>query len=147
VQADEEGIRYPKGIKRGFADKMKVVSLVERDGGKCNFHVPTVNAATLGPILEAQIAKTARLMTDEAKYYKKTGKHFVSHETVNHKRGEYARGDVISDTAESSFAIFKRGLTGTFHSVSEQHLQRYCVEFDLATSANLIVRSAGLVKN
>jgi hypothetical protein len=71
VQADEEGIRYPKGIKRGFADKMKVVSLVERDGGKCNFHVPTVNAATLGPILEAQIAKTARLMTDEAKYYKR----------------------------------------------------------------------------
>lgn len=130
VQADEEGIRYPKGTKRGFADKMKVVTLVERDGDKRSFHVPTVNAATLGPILKAQIAASARLMTDEAKYYKKTGKHFASHETTNHARGEYARGDVTSNTAESSFAILKRGLVGTFHSVSEQHLQRYCVEFD-----------------
>jgi transposase-like protein len=130
AQADEEGIKYPKGIKRGFSDKMKIVSLVERDGEKRSFHVPNVNAATLGPILKAQIASTARLMTDEAAYYKKAGKHFASHESVNHSRGEYARGDVTSNTAESSFAILKRGLTGTFHSVSEKHLQRYCVEFD-----------------
>jgi len=130
AQADEEGVRYPKGIKRGFADKMKIVSLVERNGDKRSFHVPNVNAATLGPILKAQIAATARLMTDEAKYYTKAGKQFASHETVNHARGEYSRGDVTSNTAESSFAILKRGLVGTFHSVSEQHLQRYCVEFD-----------------
>jgi hypothetical protein len=69
-------------------------------------------------------------MTDEAKYYKKAGQHFASHESVNHSKEEYARGDVTSNTAESSFAILKRGLIGTFHSVSEQHLQRYCVEFD-----------------
>jgi transposase-like protein len=130
AQADEEGVRYPKGIKRGFSDKMKVVTLVERDGDKRSFHVANVNAATLGPILKAQVAASARLMTDEAKYYKQAGKHFASHETVNHSRGEYARGDVTSNTAESSFAILKRGLVGTFHSVSEQHLQRYCVEFD-----------------
>ena len=130
VAADKEGIRYPKGTKRGWANKMKVVTLVERDGDKRSFHVPNVNAATLGPILKAQIAKTARLMTDEAIYYKKTGQHFASHETVNHKREEYVRGDVTSNTVESSFAILKRGLIGTFHSVSEQHLQRYCVEFD-----------------
>jgi hypothetical protein len=41
-----------------------------------------------------------------------------------------ARGDVTSNTVESSFAILKRGLTGTFHSVSEKHLQRYLNEFD-----------------
>jgi transposase-like protein len=130
VQADEEGIRYPKGVMRGTASKMKIFSLVERDGEKRTFHVPSVNAITLGPILRAQIASTARLMTDEAKYYKKDGKHFASHETVNHSREEYARGDVTSNTVESSFAILKRGLTGTFHSVSEKHLQRYCTEFD-----------------
>jgi transposase-like protein len=130
VQADEEGIRYPAGVQRGMANKMKVFSLVERDGEKRTFHVPNVNAATLAPILKAQISQTARLMTDEAKYYKAAGKHFASHETVNHSKEEYVRGDVTSNTAESSFAILKRGLTGTFHSVSEKHLQRYCVEFD-----------------
>ena len=109
---------------------MKIFSLVERKGAKRSFHVPNVNAANLGPILKAQVSKSARLMTDEANFYKKTGKHFVSHESVNHSKEEYARGDVTTNTAESSFAILKRGLVGTFHSVSEQHLQRYCVEFD-----------------
>lgn len=32
-------------------------------------------------------------------------------------------------SAESFFAILKRGVYGTFHSISEQHLQRYCDEF------------------
>lgn len=130
VQADEEGIRYPAKTQRGWANKMKVFTLVERDGEKRSFHVPNVNAATLGPILKAQVSQAARLHTDEAGYYKKSGKHFAEHASVNHKRGEYSRGDVTSNTVESSFAILKRGLTGTFHSVSEKHLQRYCTEFD-----------------
>ncbi len=127
---DDEGIKYPAKTFQGFQHKMKIVSLVERQGDKRSFHVPTVNAATLAPILKAQISEKARLMTDEASYYKKPGKHFASHESVNHSRGEYARGDVTSNTAESSFALLKRGIVGTFHSVSEKHLQRYCNEFD-----------------
>ncbi|MBI5278837.1 MAG: IS1595 family transposase [Burkholderiales bacterium] len=130
VQKDEEGVRYPAKTKKGTASKMKIFSLVERHGEKRSFHVPTVNAANLGPILKAHITKTARLMTDEGSFYIKPGKHFASHETVNHSAGEYSRGDVTSNTAESSFAILKRGLMGTFHNVSEQHLQRYCNEFD-----------------
>lgn len=64
------------------------------------------------------------------KVYKKIGKEFDSHESVNHSAGEYVRGDVTTNTVESSFAILKRGLYGTFHNVSEQHLQRYANEFD-----------------
>ena len=115
---------------RGGAHKMKVVSLVERNGQKRSFHVTNVDAVTLRPILTAQIAKRARVMTDEAKVYTKIGAEFLSHETVNHSAEEYARGDVTTNTVESSFAILKRGLYGTFHSVSEQHLQRYATEFD-----------------
>jgi transposase-like protein len=127
---DAEGIKYPAKTGGGYAPKMKIFSLVERQGEKRTYHVPNVTAATLGPILKAQVAKTARLMMDEAQFYKKTGKHFASHESVNHSKQEYARGDVSSNTAESSFAILKRGLVGTFHSVSEQHRQRYANEFD-----------------
>ena len=32
-------------------------------------------------------------------------------------------------SAEAFFAILKRGIMGSFHSVSEQHLQRYVNEF------------------
>jgi transposase-like protein len=115
---------------RGWAHKMKVVSLVERDGQKRSFHVANVTTKIVTPILRAQIAKKARLMTDDTSVYNKVGKEFASHEKVNHSAGEYVRGDVTTNTVESSFAVFKRGLYGIFHSVSEQHLQRYANEFD-----------------
>jgi transposase-like protein len=115
---------------RGYDHKMKLVSLVERDGEKRTFHVADVTAATVAPILREQVAKRSRLMTDEAAIYTKVGKEFAEHGVVRHKAKEYSRGDVSSNTVESSFALLKRGLTGTFHSVSEQHLQRYATEFD-----------------
>jgi hypothetical protein len=51
------------------------------------------------------------------------------HETVNHGSGEYSRGDVYTNTAESFFALIKRGMYGTFHAVSKKHLHRYVNEF------------------
>lgn len=115
---------------RGYAHKMKVVSLVERDGQKRSFHVANVNQKTVGPILREQIARNARIMTDETSVYDKIGREFAGHHKVNHSAGEYSRGEVTTNTVESSFAILKRGLYGTFHSVSEKHLQRYATEFD-----------------
>lgn len=115
---------------RSYHHQMKVVSLVERNGEKRSFHVPNVSPKTLRPILNAQIAAKARLMTDEHGTYTTLGRDFASHEVVNHTAKEYARGDVTTNTVESSFALLKRGLVGTFHSVGEQHLQRYVTEFD-----------------
>jgi transposase-like protein len=118
---------------RGGDHKMKIVSLVDREGEKRSFHVPTVTAKTLHPILKKHLAEHAALMTDEAAVYKKIGGEFASHDSVNHGRGEYVnkiRPWIHTNTVESSFALLKRGLHGTFHSVSEQHLQRYVNEFD-----------------
>jgi ISXO2 transposase-like protein len=69
-------------------------------------------------------------MTDESGAYAGIDAHFKSHEIVTHSAKEYARGDVTTNTVESSFSLLKRGLVGTFHSVGEQHLQRYVNEFD-----------------
>jgi transposase-like protein len=133
VEVDETywGSRFKKAPKaRGAAHKMKIVSLVERNGEKRSYHMATVTSKTLTPILKAQIAAKARLMTDESKLYTILGREFSEHGVVNHSINEYSRGDVTTNTVESSFAILKRGLYGTFHSVSEQHLQRYATEFD-----------------
>lgn len=123
----------PKGA-RGGDHKMKVVSLVERDGNKRSFHVPNVTAKTLRPILEKHIKEETHLMTDEAAVYRGAERSFAAHSTVNHSVGEYVRvtGKTIAstNTVESSFALLKRGLYGTFHHVGEQHLQRYATEFD-----------------
>jgi transposase-like protein len=133
VEADETywgNMSKDKKESAGWHHKMKIVTLVERDGAKRSYHMANITAKTVGAALRAQVAQSARLITDEAPWYKVPGKHFASHEAVNHKAKEYARGDVTTNTVESSFAILKRGLNGTFHSVSEKHLQRYCDEFD-----------------
>ena len=109
---------------------MKIVSLVERDGHKRSYHIANVNVKTVTPILRAQVAQKARLMTDEHKVYKRVGKEFAEHSVVNHSRGEYAHSDVTTNTVESSFVILKLGLYGVYHHVSEAHLQRYATEFD-----------------
>ncbi len=115
---------------RGYNHKMKVVSLVERGGEKRSVVVNAVNAKTLRVVLDENICKSANLMTDEHSGYTLIGREFASHGVTSHGVGEYARGDVHSNTVESSFSLLKRGLIGTFHHVGEQHLQRYATEFD-----------------
>jgi transposase-like protein len=115
---------------RSYHHKMKIVSLVERDGTKRSYHVRDVSPKTLRPILQAQIAASAHLMTDQFGAYQKLGHYFAQHSWVNHSFKEYSRGAVTTNSAESSFALLKRGLVGTFHHVGEQHLQRYVNEFD-----------------
>jgi transposase-like protein len=115
---------------RGYEHKMKVFSLVERGGEVRSFHVPAVNAATLKPIVQAQLAKDAHLMTDELVVYQPIGKDFASHEVVKHSKLEFSRGNAHTNTVEGYFSILKRGLIGTYHHVGEQHLKRYIAEFD-----------------
>lgn len=115
----------------GGVGKAPVVALVERKGRVRSFHVPEVTAHNVGAILHSQVCKKSRLMTDEATVYtaKITGD-FAGHETVNHGKGEYVRGDAHTNTAENYFSLLKRGIVGTFHHVSQQHLNRYVIEFD-----------------
>jgi hypothetical protein len=40
------------------------------------------------------------------------------------------RGNAYNNTVEGYFSILKRGITGVYHHVSQQHLKRYLAEFD-----------------
>ena len=137
VEADEtywgnnKRSKAAKGYKgRGYAHKEKIVSLVERGGKVRSFHVQSVTAKTLKPILLSQIAKDAHLMTDEAKMYTGICKEFASHNVVTHSANEYVRGNTHTNTIEGFFSRLKRGLIGTYHHVGSQHLNRYVTEFD-----------------
>jgi ISXO2-like transposase domain len=44
--------------------------------------------------------------------------------------GGYARGDVTTNTVESYFSVFKRGMRGIYQQCGEKHLHRYLAEFD-----------------
>lgn len=121
-----------KNRKNHVPPKEAVVSLVEREGKVRSFHVPAVTGKTLKPILHEHICKKTYLMTDESPVYsdKVTGD-YAGHGTVNHSIEEYVRGDFwYTNTAENYFSILKRGIIGTYHHVSQQHLKRYVGEFD-----------------
>jgi hypothetical protein len=81
-------------------------------------------------IVRENIAREARLMTDESRLYIKVGQEFASHETVQHSAKEYVRGDVHTNTIENVFSVFKRGMRGVYQHCSEKHLHRYLAEFD-----------------
>lgn len=111
--------------------KQAVVSLVERQGKVRSFHVANVTAKTLRPIIVKHADRASYLMTDESPIYPKAGREFASHGSVNHSADEYVRGAFWhTNTVENFFSIFKRGIIGTFHHVSEAHLSRYLAEFD-----------------
>ena len=142
VEADETFMVPKKGekVKRGGGHRNQVLSLVERNGKTRSFHIANVTVENLQAILRANIAKDTHLMTDGAGHYHQIGKEFMAHESTNHYQKEYAKPSKIdgrtvhSNTAEGYFAILKRGIMGTYHHVSEHHLQRYVNEFDFRFS-------------
>jgi transposase-like protein len=133
VEADETFIgRKENSVKRrGHGHKNAVLSLVDRESGQVrSFHVDSVSAAELVPIVKANVAKETAMMTDEWSGYFSLGNHFASHESVSHKADEYVRGDVHTNTVEGYYSIFKHGMKGVYQHCGEKHLHRYVAEFD-----------------
>jgi len=115
----------------GGVGKQCVFTLVERRGNARSFHIGNVSAKNLKPLIQEQLdTANTRLFTDGERILRVLTPMVDSHETVNHQAGEYVRGDVHTNTIEGFFSILKRGIIGTFHHVSPQHLQRYVTEFD-----------------
>lgn len=110
--------------------KTPVMVLVERDGRARAHVIERVNAKTLKGAIRENVDRESMILTDEWAAYRGIGKEFRwGHFTVNHGKGEYYRGGAHTNTAESYFALLKRGVTGSFHHVSKKHLNRYCDEF------------------
>lgn len=136
VEVDETFIGRLKGapVKRAFHHKMKVLALVDRDSGKARTMViENVNATTLMPIVLENVAREARVMTDEHSGYRDMYKFFAAHGTTSHGRGQYVDStdtSIHSNTVEGYFSIFKRGMKGVYQFCGEQHLHRYLAEFE-----------------
>jgi transposase-like protein len=124
-KGDGENHKKGRGTK-----KSPVMAMVERDGNIVSKPIENVTAKTLKFAIREAVDKESKIMTDEWKSYTGIGEEFNGgHEVVNHGLGEYVRGDVNTNTAESYFALLKRGVHGIFHHISKKHLPRYCNEF------------------
>jgi transposase-like protein len=134
IESDETFVGgKKKNVHRGKPEPKKhaVHALVERGGEVRAKHVADVTAKTLKKNLQELADRKSALHTDDSLANLSVGKDFAEHRTVAHTLGEYVTKDGLAhtQTVESFFAILKRGVFGSFHSISEQHLQRYVDEF------------------
>ncbi len=132
VEADETYVGGKAKNRKNFTPPKEIVlSLVERGGKVRSRHVPEVSGRTLRSAIVTQVDRASYLMTDEAAVYQHMGPEFMGHGTVNHSIEEYVRAYFWhTNTVEGYFSILKRGIMGSFHHVSPQHLHRYLAEFD-----------------
>jgi transposase-like protein len=141
VECDETYVggkpRFKGTSKRGRGTKKTpVFAAVERHGRIRSQVVADVCGKTLKGAIRELVDRQARLMTDDYAAYAGIGKEFAGgHHTVAHSTQEYVRGDIHTNTAESSFALLKRGITGIYHSVSKEYLHRYLWQFDFLWNA------------
>jgi transposase-like protein len=146
IQADETliggkikiwGRREPHKFNE---NKSIVMTMVETNGRAKTLPIESVTTKNLRTALVESCDLSSQIITDERNAYPAaTGVFEGGHETVNHSQDEYVRKvtdeqgnqkTITTNTAEAYFALLKRGIHGTFHHVSKQHLHRYCNEFD-----------------
>src|SRR5207245_10617053 len=102
----------PKNL--GGKGKTPVFSMVQRDGKMRSVVMDRVTLHNLHAALIDNVSPQARLMTDSLNLYSFVSHPFASHETVDHKKEEYVRGAVSTNTVESAFSLLNRGIYGTF---------------------------------
>jgi transposase-like protein len=156
IESDETFVGgKKKNVHNGKPEPKKypVVALVERGGQMRAKHVADVTAKTVREVLVTQVSRKSELNTDDSLVYYWVGREFAKHRSVNHSKDEYVGKDGETvNSAESFFAILKRGIMGSFHSISEQHLQRYVTEFEfrwntrVALEIDDTMRAAAILK-
>lgn len=130
------------------AEKSIVLSVVHKETGEVRSQViPDAQGFTLSAVIGTVADKAATtLHTDGWSGYEFIAWEFKGHESVNHVRGEYVRGDVTTNHVEGYFGQFKRSVNGTHHHISKQHTPRYLAEFDFRYSNCKISDSERMVK-
>jgi transposase-like protein len=134
VEIDETFIGGKGDMRTKHSRKTPVVALIQRDGACRTRVVADVTQKNLAAAISTHVSTDAVVNTDDSGVYRGKLKAFKAHHVVNHSAEEYARtlpdGDVAHvNSAESFFALLKRGVIGAWHKVSREHLPKYADEF------------------
>lgn len=147
VEADETYLskspktRKPAGTALHAKPAPMVFALVERGGNVRSMYLDHRNVRTA---IRSHLHEESRLFTDGSKTYFSVMPNKSQHESVDHSKFEWSRGEVHTNTLEGFFSIFKRGLVGVYQHMDKKHLDRYLAEFDfrMNTRAKLGINDA-----
>jgi transposase-like protein len=136
VEIDETylgGRKLRKGVKAGKEAKVAVLGMIERSGRVHFQRIENTKAESIRPILKANLSpKASKVVTDAAAVYSAILPEIVpvkQHEETVHKEELREKGEVSMKTLEGAFSLFKRGVIGSYHKLSKDHLDSYLQEF------------------
>jgi transposase-like protein len=115
--------------RQGGAGKATVLGMRERGGRTKLQAVERADQRTVEHAIIEGVESGSAIHTDENRIYNGLPWLDYEHRTINHSLGEYVRDGVSTNSIEAVWALLKRGIYGTFHHVSEKHLDRYVQEF------------------
>jgi transposase-like protein len=133
VEVDETSVGgkgHGEGIRGRGTKKRPVLGIRQRNGELRLFHAENVTSRSLEKFMRENISKDADIVfTDELTAYRGIAKRMgLKHAMVQHGIKEYVRGDAHTNSIESAFSLFKRGLRGSWHKLSAKHVQSYLEE-------------------
>ncbi len=109
--------------------KVGVIGAIARKGNVVCQIIENTDRQTLSNFVRQTVSEGVSLIsTDQHMGYAKLKQEFP-HQTVNHAKGEYVRGNVHTANLDSFWSLLKRGVVGTFHTVSKAYLPLYLAEF------------------
>jgi transposase-like protein len=115
--------------KTGSYGKVAVIGAIARKGMVVAKVIENTDTATLDSFVRRTVSKDVKLVaTDEHSGYRLLGAD-MDHRVVRHSQGEYVVGTTHTNSIESFWSLFKRGIIGSYHKVSKQYLPLYVNEF------------------
>ena len=110
----------------GWMGKTPLMGFLDRDTDTVRTEViESTRRRVMEPAVLRRIYAGCRIFTDESGSYRG----LPNHVATNHSRGYYVEGEAHTNGIESFWALLKRGIVGTYHSISPKHTQRYADEF------------------
>ena len=111
----------------GQNGKSIVLGMLERGGKVRAGMIEDRFRETMQPVVLANVAAGAHIITDEHAAYPFIANRTYFHEVINHVEG-YVNAHIHTNGIENFWSLLKRGLNGTYVSVRPFHLDKYVNE-------------------
>jgi transposase len=117
-------------MQTAYWDRKAVVFGAVERGGRIRAEViPNSRGHVVRGKVHEYVLPASMIYTDDYHGYKKLGQKGYTHRRINHSARVYVDGDVHTQTIEGFFGLFKNGIRGAYHSVSQKWLQGYVNEY------------------
>jgi transposase-like protein len=132
VEIDETFVGGKKSDRPGegpMSNKTMVLGAVER-GGEVRLKIEKRrNRETLQGFVASTVSDSAKaIFTDANPAYGDLSDHDTEHRVVTHRKEEWVRAQVHTNTVKGVWSLLKRSVVGTYHQLSVKHLPAYLDE-------------------